>query len=353
MAMRVCRIAILLLFVSSSTLFAREKSDVIVMKNGDRITCEVKSVDAGGVYADVDYIDGTVKIQWSKVARIDSKQPFIVRTKDGSVYTGTLKTAASQTDARVTLAIEGEEKTKELPRRDIVSVVETSEDFWHRFNGIVGTGISYTKGNQSTQYNFNSDVEYVRERWSMEGSYAANLSDNKGSSTSTRNQLDLSSLHLLPWNNYYYSGLVELLQSSTQDINRQTTLGAGIGRYLVRSNRATWTLFGGMGWQNAIYNPTATSFIPSQNFATAVVASELKIYRFKKTDLDVSAYVFPALSEPGRVRFNTNVSYYLKLFSNLKWNVTFYGDWDNNPPSNLSGSDYGTTSGFSWTFGAQ
>jgi hypothetical protein len=41
----------------------------------------------------------------------------------------------------------------------------------------------------------------------------------------------------------------------------------------------------------------------------------------------------------------------VKLFSNLKWNVSFYGNWDNQPPANFSGSDYGSSSGLSWTFG--
>ena len=29
----------------------------------------------------------------------------------------------------------------------------------------------------------------------------------------------------------------------------------------------------------------------------------------------------------------------------------FYGNWDNQPSPTLSGSDYGTSSGLSWTFG--
>ena len=46
-----------------------------------------------------------------------------------------------------------------------------------------------------------------------------------------------------------------------------------------------------------------------------------------------------------------NATYYVKLFSNLKWNASFYGNWDSRPPNGLSGSDYGSTSGLSWTYG--
>jgi hypothetical protein len=46
-----------------------------------------------------------------------------------------------------------------------------------------------------------------------------------------------------------------------------------------------------------------------------------------------------------------NATYYVKIHSNLSWNISVYGNWDNRPPDNLSGSDYGSSSGLSWTFG--
>jgi hypothetical protein len=91
--------------------------------------------------------------------------------------------------------------------------------------------------------------------------------------------------------------------------------------------------------------------VRQQNTATALVAAELKAFRFKKTDLDLSAVLFPQISEPGRIRMNTKASYYIKLFSDLSWSFSFYGSRDNQPPPTLSGSDYGTSSGLGWPFG--
>jgi hypothetical protein len=64
----------------ATPLFARENTDVLVMKNGDRMTCQVKGLDAGVLYVSFDYIDGTTSVQWSKVARLESKQLFIMKT---------------------------------------------------------------------------------------------------------------------------------------------------------------------------------------------------------------------------------------------------------------------------------
>lgn len=57
------------------------------------MTCEVKGIDAGVLYASFDYIDGTTSVDWSKVARLESTRLFVAKTEDGSVYTGALKTA--------------------------------------------------------------------------------------------------------------------------------------------------------------------------------------------------------------------------------------------------------------------
>jgi hypothetical protein len=43
----------------------------------------------------------------------------------------------------------------------------------------------------------------------------------------------------------------------------------------------------------------------------------------------------------------------LKLFGTINWNLSFYGNWDTQPPSGTSGNDYGINSGLSWTFGNQ
>ena len=63
------------------------------MKNGDHLTGEIKGLSEGVLYLDMEYILGTSSVQWSKVERLESKQLFLVKTEDGSVYTGTLNTS--------------------------------------------------------------------------------------------------------------------------------------------------------------------------------------------------------------------------------------------------------------------
>src|SRR5271165_4853308 len=86
-------------------LLARESTDVIVMKNGDHLTGEIKGMSQGVLYISMNYILGTSDVQWSKVDHIESKQLFLVRTEDGLVYTGTLSTAEASAGRPMTIEV--------------------------------------------------------------------------------------------------------------------------------------------------------------------------------------------------------------------------------------------------------
>jgi len=337
--------------LTAVSLHARDKTDVMFMKNGDRMTCEVEGLERGVLYVGFDYIDGTASVDWSKVARLESKHLFYVKTEDGYVYTGTLSTpetgAGRPTELHV---VEAPGQEVVIESSQIVRMTPTSKNFWQRFNGGLNLGVIYAKGNQSTQYSLGATTEYVRERWNAHAAYDSNLSSSTGANVSTRNYLDLGARHLLPWNHWFYSGLTDFLQSTEQGIGLQSTFGGGIGRYLTNSDHASVAVFGGASWQSTSYQQT--DLPPTeQNVTAALIYIQAKLFKFSKSDLEATGTLLPALSDPGRLRFNTNMAYYIKLVSNLKWNISFYGNWDNRPPPGFSGSDYGTSSGISWSFG--
>ena len=345
------RAMICCLLFGIASAWARESTDVIVMKNGDHLTGQIKGMSQGVLYISMKYILGTSDVQWSQVDHIESKQLFLVKTENGLVYTGTLATAESAGGRPMTIeVVESSSKQVDLERQAVVQMDQTSQRFWQRFNGEINTGLTYAKGNQSTQYNLSSDVTYPRERWQLGASYNSTLSTSTGVTATTRNQFNLSGEHLLRWNNWFYAGVAGLLQSSVQDINLQSNLGGGVGRYLANTNHLKAYMLGGFGFQRTQYNPSLAVSNP-QDVATALVAAGARLFRFDKTTLEVTTSVYPALSQPGRVFSNLNATYYIKLSGNLKWNVSFYGNWDNQPPPTFSGSDYGTSSGLSITFG--
>lgn len=339
------------LLMLPTPLLGREKSDILVMRNGDRLTCEIKRLDSDVLYVRLDYVLGTISVNWSKVDHVESKQLFLVKTQDGSVYTGALSTVASTNARPVKIEVlETSSEKVELDQSQITQMEQTAENFVQRFNGQIGIGSTYNKGNQTAQYNLNANVNYPRERWSASAAYSSNLASSNGASTSTRNDIQLSALRLLRWNNWYYSGLTDFLQSTQQGITLQSTFGGGIGRYLKNTNRASISVLGGFAWQQINYQQ---NLLPSstQHVTSALVSAQLNLFYFDRTNLSINAMVLPALSDPGRVHFNLNTSYYIRIWRKFEWNFTFYGNWDNHPPPGFSSSDYGTSSGVTWRFG--
>lgn len=341
---------VFLVMVFMTPLIAQDRTDVVVMKNGDRLTCEIKSLDSGVLHVKLDYIDGTVSIDWLKVARIESSRLFIVKTETGSIYTGRLTTldAVAAEPIKIEVAAAEEEKV-EVNRSDVVTIEPTSRSIWHRFRGDVSAGATYSKGNESTQYNLNASIEYTADRWLLGANFNSTLSSSRSSSASTRNQIAIEGVRLMRWKNYFYRGSGGFLQSSEQGIDLQSTLGGGVGRYFINTNRTQISLTGGLAFQRTNY--TGSSAETSQNAAAVLIDAELRMFRFKKTNLEVTATLLPSITDPGRYYFKVNENFYIKLFRNLTWNLSFYGSWDNRPPNGLAGSDYGTTTGLGWTFG--
>jgi len=275
---------------------------------------------------------------------------FLVRTEDGSVYTGAL-TSPKSSGRPVTIQVsESDDTNLLLERSEVVRMEETSESFHQRLSGDFSLGSTYSKGNNATQYTLGSSLEYREERWGSEATFNSNLSANSGANTSTRNQVNLSAYRLMQRNNYFYSALGGFLQSSVQGIKLQTTLGGGVGRYFKNSNRVRLSVIGGFVWQSADYTASVAPATHQQIYG-GVIVTDLRVFLFKKTNLTAYTLLAPAFSDLGRVHFTANASYYLKLIGNLDCNFSFYGNWDTRPPNNLATSDYGYSSGFTYKFG--
>ena len=78
---------------------------MIVMKNGDRFTCEIKGLSGGVLSVKLSYVDGTIAVQWSQVAHLESNRLFLVKTESGEVYTGKLSTTGASNDPPIEIEI--------------------------------------------------------------------------------------------------------------------------------------------------------------------------------------------------------------------------------------------------------
>ncbi len=111
---------------SATPVSSGTKDDIIYMKNGDRLTCEIKGLTSGALQVSLDYVDGTISVQWSRVARLESTKLFIVRLTDGTVYTGSLNVPQGPEEATALEVVEVSGDTVNVTKRDVVRVNQTS-----------------------------------------------------------------------------------------------------------------------------------------------------------------------------------------------------------------------------------
>ncbi len=139
------RVVVLTSFLLFATPLCAQKTDVVVMKNGDHLTCEVTGLTAGVLRVKLDYVDGAMSVQWSQVARVESKRLLIVKTQDGSVYSGRISTAEPSADNAVKIKVgETAEKATVIESSKIIAIDRTSEKFLQRFNGDISLGLIYS-----------------------------------------------------------------------------------------------------------------------------------------------------------------------------------------------------------------
>ena len=145
-------------------------------------------------------------MDWSKIDHLESKQRFLVKTQDGSVYSGTLQSSRIPEGRPVQMEIfDGPDRVIEVDQSSIIRMTETSATARQRVNGQITSGIAYSKGNQATQYSLGASLEYPSERWTAGADYNSSLASSTGAGVSTRNALNLYAGRLLRWDNWFYA----------------------------------------------------------------------------------------------------------------------------------------------------
>lgn len=343
-------VLLIFLFLTLSSIgFARQKKDIIQFTNGDRITCEIINLDKGYLYVKLEYADGTVAMDWSKIARIESPQTFVVADREGMRYTGNLQSAVEENVAGgLNVQVTGPATSQVISSKDVVEIHRTDTTFWQNLHGGLDVGLNYSKQQNRTQYNFQTNEVFERTKWLASANYESSFSGG-GNISDLRNDLRLNVTRQLLSPRNFYSGMTEFLQSAEQQLNLRTTIGGALGHMFSYTNNSFITAFGGMDWNRERYSSNATVG-RNGNSAEAIFGTQVNFFRFKTTNILADARVYPSLTDLGRVRFDFNASLKLRVAKDLYWRFGYYLNFDSRPPQNLSNSDYGSTSSLGWTF---
>ena len=317
------------------------KTDVVVLRNGDRLTCEVKSLDRGRIEVKTDDM-GTIAIEWDKVARVTAARTFEVETSGGQRYVGAL---SAPDDGRLTVT--GPLGAATLVAIEVVRINPIGRSFFHRWDGSLDLGFSYVKSSGVTQFTVNTQALYRKPSFELMYELGAYFTRERDADDSERISSNVTYTKLLA-RRWEASGLVFLERNPELGFDARTGLAGLLSRRLVSTNRARFAMGGGL----AVSREQALDGQVTTNLdGIGVVTGSFFTYDTPKTDLTYAFTVFPGLTQWGRVRLEPRFTVRRELWSDFTLSVSAYDSYDNQPPvEDVSTNDVGVTLAIGWTF---
>jgi hypothetical protein len=328
-----------------------QKTDVVVLFNGDVLTGDVKELYRGLLRFKTDSMS-TVYIEWLDIKSIRSDKNFTLETVTGLRAFGNIKTSGDFASIEVAYA----DRSVRLDKYSVVVITQIKDTFINRLDGSVSAGLNFRKANSEQQYNFGFTVKYRSQRHTYDSTFSATSSTREDSSPNERYFLNVGHRFYLRPKWATLEG-AELEQNSELDLRLRTLLLGGGQRQFVNTNQNRFDASAGLALNNESYFSAAKSSRTSLECFGSVGYEYFK-FNTPKADLVARFTVFPSLTERGRVRTSLNSVLSWEIIADLTLNFTVYASTDNRPPNieddgeetAVSDSDYGLTTSLGWTF---
>ncbi len=305
------------------TLCARDKTDVIILKNGDRITGEIQGLEHGQLRINPHYTKGPIVVDWEEVDRLESVQRFQIEVVGGGRRVGTLnKKQAGVDESSPRLEIADEMTSVNVYKPAVVNIRQMGRSFISKLDGSIDYGFDFTKANDHITSSLNSAIEYDAERDIVRGTVSSQFNGQKDGTNTNRLNTTIVYQRFLRRKKVFAGVLADFLTSDQQQLDLRTTVGGGLGRVWMQTNKTKLSSLGGLVLNTERFS-TESGPEPRQNNVEALATLEFLMHRFDSTEITTRLSVFPSLTG-GRVRMNLDTSLKLDLVRDLYWNFSFF-----------------------------
>src|SRR4029077_17093400 len=173
-----------------SPLFAKRKDDVVVMRNGDRFTGEIKGLQQGELIFKSSYMKDSVRLDWRDVERVESKDNYIVELRNGKRVTGIIeRTPSSEASAKNFEIVSGKRIIRVGPS-DVTMIQQREKSFWNQLTGSVDYGFSFTSASSAVSSSLGADVAYRTSKNLVQLASTSQFDSQSGSNNANRFTFD-------------------------------------------------------------------------------------------------------------------------------------------------------------------
>jgi len=239
-------IAGLLLMISGGLMANTAHADVLVLKNGDRITGEVKKIWDGEVSIEPEYSD-EFDVDLEVVDYIESDRDFDVELWDGREATVKLPGANSENEQLIRL----DDETGTIALEDILELDEPTKPFdWESHVDLSANVNSGNTVSFSGQLRADSTIEIPNHRHRVDLSKFRESNGEDDLKVTTKDQslasYDYNWLFRDPW---FLAGKVSYERDPIIDLDKRVIASAGLGRDIFNTPRRFLSIQLGAGGQ--------------------------------------------------------------------------------------------------------
>jgi hypothetical protein len=334
------RLLPLLLGLAAATARA-DKTDVALFKNGDRLTGEIKALDRGKISFDTDAA-GVIKLEWDDIEQLYSSATFEVTLTTGETLYGTLGDTKTEGEVR----IQTDTETRNLPTLTVVRMTPIKAKVLDRIDMSVDLGYSLAKANDLNQTTFGYDFGYRDETRQLTLNVDSSVSSSSSEPASTRVFTNLTYRRFLDKGEWDPFAIGQVERNDELAIDRRTSIGGGMGRWL-RDTNSSRIAFGG-GLIRSAEDDFGSS--ETKTDSEALVAFDLEWFRYDEPELDVSMQFtgYKRLSGSKEPRGNVDLNLRWELFKDFFWGLSVYYTYDRQAEVEEEKADYGVFTSFGW-----
>jgi hypothetical protein len=330
---------------SGRPAWAADKTDVVTLNNGDRLTGEILSLSRGRIELKTDNA-GTIEIEWDKIASLVSRHQFTVTLTDGTLLVGSLEANAAPQSIRVA-TIGGE---RHLPMGQVTGIEPLGKSFWAKLAGSVGAGFNYTRSSGVTQFTLNSDTTYRQPAFVATFTGSTTLTEQSEDETPGAVANAQFIYERYRGRRWFIAGATQFETNESLGLTLRSQVGGMIGARLINSNRGQLQIGAGVaGNQEQGVDVDSTRNVEG----SVMFKSSYYTYDRPKTNLDVTVQYFPSLSDWGRQRLQLTSSAKREVWKDFYVSMNLYDTFDSRPPNpDAARNDIGISISLNWSFGS-
>jgi len=320
---------------------AADKVDVVTLRNGDRITCDIKKLDRSVLTISTDPL-GTVTVHWGDIATLASPRQFDLQLASGEHYLGAL-TAAAPGQIDIALDTGG---SLSFSMRDIVRLAPIGASMWSRMDGGIDAGFSFTQADLETHWTLNGSATYRSPRYLLSANLSSQVTIREDADSVKRNSLSLNGNRSFG-NRWYTTGWTQLQQNQELSLDLRALGGGGIGRDVSHTDHRLFSLYAGLAYTHEQFSGE-----PSEQSAEAALGTQLDFFTPGHEDFQITNSVISYYALTGRSRFRLELqsTYRHEFYKDFYWSLNGFESLDSSPPQDTKSNDFGVSITLGWKF---